>query len=423
MTRQDAEVIVVGGGPAGAAVATFLAKAGREVILLDRARFPREKPCAEYLSPQASRVLDELGVLATVEAAGGAELSGMKIVSPNGTLFSGEFVSAHGYRPFRDRGLAVRRLVLDALILENARRAGVEVRDGPAWTVTGVEHEMQGSSVVSVRGAGVTQVLRAPLIVGADGLRSVVARRAGLAGWRAWPSRYAVVAHYLGVAGVGAHGEMHVFRDGYVGLADVGGGVTNVAIVIPRSRAGALNVGLDGFMDEWLARRERLLSRFLGAHRLTCPRVTGPFAWHARSAVARGVALVGDAADFFDPFTGEGIYAALRGAELLAPYAAAAVRESPERAAVALAAYERARRFEFKGKWRVERLVGTAVAFPAFMNRVARQLAHRPELADLLVGVAGDFVPAQRVLHPSFLLRLLLPDVRAASPAPRSSTS
>src|SRR6202021_4057675 len=78
----DAEVIVVGGGPAGAATAWGLARAGIDVLVLDRARFPRDKPCAEYLSPQASRILDAMGVLEAAESAGGAQLSGMLVRAP-----------------------------------------------------------------------------------------------------------------------------------------------------------------------------------------------------------------------------------------------------------------------------------------------------------------------------------------------------
>jgi flavin-dependent dehydrogenase len=135
---------------------------------------------------------------------------------------------------------------------------------------------------------------------------------------------------------------------------------------------------------------------------------TGPFAQHARRAWAPGAALVGDAADFFDPFTGEGIYAALRGGELLLPYAVEAARATtPRQADIALEAYERCRRHEFMGKWIVERIVGAATAYPAVMNRAARTLARRRDMADLFVGVTGDFVPAREVLRPSYLLRLL----------------
>jgi flavin-dependent dehydrogenase len=116
---------------------------------------------------------------------------------------------------------------------------------------------------------------------------------------------------------------------------------------------------------------------------------------------------VGDAADFFDPFTGEGIYAALRGAELLGPYAHAVcattgAREERE----ALEAYDRCRRDTFGGKWMVERLVGLAVGWAPLMNRAARGLATRRDLADTLVGVTGDVVPAGSVLRPSYAFAL-----------------
>jgi flavin-dependent dehydrogenase len=118
--------------------------------------------------------------------------------------------------------------------------------------------------------------------------------------------------------------------------------------------------------------------------------------------------LTGDAADFFDPFTGEGIYAALRGGELLAPFAAEAVRAGSATAQQrALAAYERARHDTFGGKWRVERLIGMAVASPLLLNHAARVLSRDRDLADLLIGVTGDFVPPSAVLRPRTLLRFL----------------
>lgn len=140
-------------------------------------------------------------------------------------------------------------------------------------------------------------------------------------------------------------------------------------------------------------------------------RATGPFAAAARKAFVPGAALVGDAADFFDPFTGEGIYTALRGGELLSGYVAQALEEKQKGRSgdEALREYDVARRREFSGKWKVERLVGAAVAFPALINRAASVLSRRRDMADLLVGVVGDFVPAREVLSPGYLLRLMLP--------------
>jgi len=163
-----------------------------------------------------------------------------------------------------------------------------------------------------------------------------------------------------------------------------------------------------GFLGAWLAAHPTLAPRFASAVRATPVRATGPFASRARRAWAPGAMLTGDAADFYDPFTGEGIYAALRGGELLAPFAAEAVRAISPRAHVsALTAYERARHATFGGKWRVERLIGMAVASPLLLNHAARVLSRDRDLADLLIGVTGDFVPPSAVLRPRTLLRFL----------------
>ncbi|MEO6446958.1 MAG: FAD-dependent oxidoreductase [Gemmatimonadaceae bacterium] len=424
MTRRDAEVLVVGAGPAGAATAFFLARAGLDVLVLDRARFPRDKPCAEYLSPQASRILHEMDALTAVESAGAAHLTGMRLRAPNGTVIHGEFAAAHGFRGFRDRGLALRRLVLDDLLLARARAMGARVMEQAM--VRDLEYDGHGRVLGVVVGThSGTRTLRAPLVIGADGLRSVVGRRLGLTRSGRFPRRVALVSHFTGVLGMGACGEMHVDAAGYLGLADVGGGTTNVALVIPVRDATSLHGALDAFLARWIADRPHLATRFRDASPLANARATGPFNSHARRAWAPGAALVGDAADFFDPFTGEGIYAALRGAELLTGYAFDAARATgAARHDVALAAYDRCRRHEFRGKRRVERAIARTVSSPALFNRVAAVLAARPDMADLLVGVAGDFVPPREVLRPGFLLRLLLapagtlpPDSRATGAA------
>lgn len=405
LKEHHADVIIVGGGPAGASTAHYLLAKGARVSILDRARFPRPKPCAEYLSPQASRLLDDMGVLDTLERTGAEQLAGMIVRTPAGALIRGDFVASHGYSAFRNRGLAVRRTVLDHILLTRAREAGADVREGVR--VADLVRE-PGGRVTGVRTAN-GETLAAGMVIGADGLRSVIARRSGLAHTsRWWERRIAIVAHYEGFEGVGDWGELHVERGvGYVGFASVGNGITNVSLVVPASRGREVSKLGDTFVDQWLAARPQLAPRVAHARRLGRPLVTGPFASHAVRPYDKGMALVGDAADFFDPFTGEGVYAALRGGEMLAPQVIAALGASSERSARdAMRVYEAARRREFGGKWIVERLINAAIRHAPVVNYFGRTLSRRRDMADLLVGVTGDFVPAREVLRPGYLLSL-----------------
>lgn len=397
--RWDA--IVVGAGPAGAATALLLSRGGARVLLLDRARFPRHKPCSEYLSPATTAILGRLdGVLEAVERAPHAKVYGMKVVAPSGAAMCGRLAGAYSF--------ALSRATFDTILLRAGARAGAVVRESTRvqdllWDGRAV------AGVVARAGDGKRETWRARVVVGADGLRSVVARRLGLLRASA-PRRVAFTAHVAHVAGVDGVGELHVGDTGYVGLGPVGEGVTTVALVVPlRSvRAGGTDYRAGLFAQ--LERFPGLAGRFDPRQLVRAVLATGPFAqWAERPCVA-GALLVGDAADFFDPFTGQGIYAALRGAELAAAAllpALAAGNGSGSLSHAALAPYAAARRREFRSKWLFERLIALGIGWPALTNRVVRRLAVRPDLADLVVGAAGNIVPAARVLAPSVLAQLV----------------
>jgi geranylgeranyl reductase family protein len=408
-TRWDA--IVVGAGPAGSATALLLARAGARVLLLDRARFPRDKPCSEYLSPATTAVLERLGdaVLDEVASAAHAKLYGMKVIAPGGSVMVGRFAADHGHQPPRPYSFALSRTTFDAILRRAAERAGATVCEETSVQDLLFEHGAV-SGVVARSGNMQRVTYHGRVVVGADGLHSVVARRLGLVRTSP-PRRMAFSAHVGEVTGVDGVGELHVSARGYVGLGPIGGGVTTVALVVPlravRRRGADFRAG---FFAE-LERYPGLAGRFEPRCMVREVLVTGPFARWARRPVAGegGALLVGDAADFFDPFTGQGIYSALRGAELVAasvlPALARGVSEPiPARS---LRPYARARRREFAGKWALERLIGLGIGWPALTDRVVSRLARRSDLADLVVGAMGNFVPARRVLAPSVLARLL----------------
>ena len=388
MTHWDA--VVVGAGPAGSATALLLARAGARVLLLDRARFPRDKPCSEYLSPESTRILGRLGggVAEAVEAAAPARLHGMKVVAPSGAAMVGRFGERFSY--------ALPRTTFDTILRRAAERAGAVVREGVKVEDLLYQRRAVEGVVTREAGSGKRETCRARVVVGADGLRSLVARRLGFVRTSP-PRRVAFAAHVADVAGVVDLGEMHVGRNGYVGLGPIGDGVTTVALVLPLRAVRRYGPPR---LFEALDRFPGLAGRFDPGRLVRPVLATGPFAQWSRRPVADGggALLVGDAADFFDPFTGQGIYSALRGAELAA---ACLMSGAP------LRTYARARRREFAGKWLLERLIALGVGWPALVERAVARLARRPDLADLLVSATGNCVPARAVLRPGVLTRLL----------------
>ena len=188
---------------------------------------------------------------------------------------------------------------------------------------------------------------------------------------------------------------------GCVGVAEVGGGVANVTVVVPHEQAHEVGGHADAYFDAAL--RE---CGFTGAERIEDVLATGPFDCPVRRAIAGGALRVGDAAGYYDPFTGQGIYRALRGAELAAEAIGAALRAG-DASAAALMPYERARRRAFGPGERFQRVVAAFVSLPWLYRAVAGRFARRPALADAVVQVTGDVRPVRSLLRPGFVAQLI----------------
>jgi len=308
---------------------------------------------------------------------------------------------------------------------EQTRVTGVLVEGG---RVTGVE---------AVDRDGRTLGLRAPLVIAADGRASVVAQRLGLR--RSHRLRRMALVTYVadlpGVseprASVSAHPrsepasrrplqpsepgsrlpiqpsepasrpplyvEIFVDPPDYSIINPLAPDRANVSIVVPLAHAAPWSGRLDAFFAARVRQLPHLARRLAGARPVALVQAMGPLAYEVLPPRLGGVLLVGDAAGFYDPFTGEGVFAALRSAELAVETAVRALRAG-DCSRAALAGYARARRRAFGGKERVTRALQFVIAHRLLANLTAHALACRPGLLDLLLGVIGDFVPARALL-------------------------
>jgi len=388
--KRTADVVVVGGGPGGSGAAILLARAGLRVCLLEKGTFPREKPCGEYLSPGCVPLLHRLGVMDALEAFGPQPIRGMRIEGPDGTVVTGTYpgdgASPHGY--------AIPRYRFDALLVEAARRAGVTYLEG--WRV--VDLIRKGRRVAGVVAASEdgTHPFHAAITIGADGRNSVVARRLKLFARHPSHRKVALVQRFQTAAELGDLGEVYLGKAGYCILNPQGAGTVNVGVVVDQ-RDLPLHRPWEGVFRDLVHAYPQVRAKLNGAHPLNPLWVLGPLASRARRIAGKGFLLVGDAAGYYDPMTGEGIYQALRGAEIAAE--ALLTRDMTART---LRRYAAAYHKEFGPKDRVCQILQQIVSRPRLCGFLGRHLQGRREHIQELMGVVGDLLPPQRLLRPRF---------------------
>lgn len=397
------DVIVVGAGPAGCAVAILLSREGLRVILVDKTAAPPPKVCGEYLSPGCLRILDRIGALPLIREGGARPLSGMVIHTAAGrslrAIYPGERVL--GYPQIS--AMAIRRGRLDPILLDLALRGGAEYL--PHFQVSDLVREDQRVVGIHGRHRGGSASLLGRLTIGADGRHSVVARRLGTVRRHLWLDKVALVAYATGVSRAEEVGEIFLGPDRYCILNPIAPDLTNIGVVINR-REFQRPPDPAAFLRQVGASVPGLADRLTDARIVAPARCLGPLAHQADRFTAPGVLLVGDAAGFLDPFTGEGIHAALRSAELAAEIALPALRDStappPEPRDYAVAW-----RQELQAKWRLCSALQQAIRRPLVAEGLVMLLARRPDLTALLMAVVGDLLPVSALNPVGLLTRAL----------------
>jgi flavin-dependent dehydrogenase len=375
------EIVIAGAGPAGSIAALLLARAGCRVRLLDRATFPRDKLCGDTISPGTLDILRRLGIGDGIARAG-IPIRGMVVTGSGGARVRGEY--GRGVH-----GVSLLRRDLDWMLVQHAVQAGVSFEPGvlvqePLVEVTGGRPRVIGVRVVSCGGAA--HDIPAALTIAADGRRSRLAFHLGIAHHPARPRRWAIGGYFDDVACGAGFGEMHIRCGQYLGVAPVPGGLTNACVVVSEPRGGAL-AEPEALLVAALRCDPALGPRFADARLVSPVAVIGPLAVDTTAAGVDGLLLAGDAAGFIDPMTGDGMHFAMRGAELAAAVALAALEGSLHDAPAALA---RARQEAFGSKWRMNRALRGLVASPRAMAWAARGALLCPAAVRRLIALAGD---------------------------------
>jgi menaquinone-9 beta-reductase len=395
---DEADVIVVGAGPAGSTTAYYLAQAGLDVLLLEKSRFPREKVCGDGLTPRGVKALVGMGISVT-EQDGWVRNKGLRVIGAGKRMELSwpELSSYPGY------GLVRHRNDLDEMLARRAQQAGARLLEGMAVTapviddrtgrITGVmarpydEEGAEGAGPSRERGSPAREY-RARVIVAADGNSSRLSVAMGLRKRDDRPLGVAVRTYYQ----TPRHDDDYLeswldlwdgdrLLPGYGWIFGMGDGTSNVGLGLLNTSAAfghtdyhaLLRRWLKGMPAEWGFTEENRTQPVRGA--------ALPMGFNRTPHYSNGLLLVGDAGGMVNPFNGEGIAYAMESGELLArTIAQALARERRAETERVLAGYPRALSEAYGGYYALGRGFVKAIGQPGLMRFATRHSMARPAL-------------------------------------------
>lgn len=376
------DVIVVGAGIAGSTTAALLGQQGFEVLLLERAVFPREKICGEGLMPAGVKILQRLGILHQLQGKGATAFSGIRFHLPN---------DLHLELDFREvsqtaLGWVLPRISLDArLATFAALQPGVQLCQ--AFEVRSARANVEQVEVTGLY-QGRVQMHTAKLLIGADGIRSRFHNGFGIRRLKRRFLRFALRTLYHDFQGSHDRVEVYCSQAGEAYVAPMGNGWARITLLLfgPVSCRGKAE--LPDFYFENLKRFPRLWEQLKVPYPPRPVESTGPLSLEVSRCHAHRLLLVGDAAGAVDPVTGQGMTVALKDAETVS----ALVSQLPvdRLSEEDLSQYTVRRRSYFTPAFDLSQIVLFAVQHPFIARRMIRALGRNPVLRRKLITMASQ---------------------------------
>ena len=306
--KDQYDVAIVGAGPAGSSAAIRLALGGLRVVLLEKAKFPREKLCGEFVSPECLSHFQELGVMDDISSAGGTEL---KETVFYGRAGNSVVIRSSWFNSAGATALGLSRAEMDLRLLNRARAVGVDVRE--ETTVSGLLTENTKTIGLKIKGKlGTESDLFSKITIDATGRNRVLARRFDLDGKRRAAKYVAFKTHLRDARVANGACEIYAYPGGYGGCNRVEGDLYNLCFIASATLTKRLGSDPERVMREMVFANVRAAETMRDAV-IAKPWIAVPIQGFGRSTLvpADGLITVGDAAAFIDPFTGSGMLMAL----------------------------------------------------------------------------------------------------------------
>lgn len=305
------DVLVIGCGPGGSSAATFLSRAGRRVLVLEKEVFPRFH-IGESLLPCNMTIFREMGVLPALQAAGFPRKCGARFELNNESVAT-RFVFREGRFNREPEAIQVERSTFDHLLLKHARASGADVREG--WSVVKFESDADGVKVEARDPEGNTQQFRAGYLIDASGRGNLTGNQENLRVIHPKWKKLAVFGHFEDVRrDLGeADGDTVIVRleNKWFWVIPISATKTSVGLVIDKDEFHQSGGSPEEIFNHWVESSSAVKERMQKARRVNSLQTTADFSYYNRSFVGQRLLRVGDAAGFMDPIFSAGVYLAM----------------------------------------------------------------------------------------------------------------